>query len=178
MKKTIVLFALFTLVINYVGFEILHQLAPHDETVTIPLQVEPEAHETSLPYEQEDLHCMAINIYHEARNQSIEGMKAVGFITMNRVNHANYPGSVCEVVYQPYQFSWTLNETHEVNYNNPIERKAWERSVNIAKGILDEDYQNHMHGVTHYHSNKVAPAWKAHYKRSHVIGDHVFYTDT
>ena len=34
---------------------------------------------------QEQLQCMALNIYHEARSDSTLGQEAVGMVTMNRV---------------------------------------------------------------------------------------------
>ena len=44
--------------------------------------------------------CLARNIYHEARNQGIEGMYAVAYVTINRMKIDAYPNSICKVVYQ------------------------------------------------------------------------------
>ncbi len=49
--------------------------------------------------------CMLKNIYHEARGEGVEGMKAVALVTLNRAKQQNK--TVCEVVYQRKQFSWT-----------------------------------------------------------------------
>ena len=46
------------------------------------------------------LMCMAINIYHEARNESVIGQIAVGQVVMNRVADERFPNTVCEVVTQ------------------------------------------------------------------------------
>ena len=43
--------------------------------------------------------CMALNIYHEANNQSMLGQIAVGQVVMNRVRQP-FPDTVCEVVKQ------------------------------------------------------------------------------
>lgn len=47
-----------------------------------------------------DLYCMAQNIFFEAGTESYMGKVAVALVTMNRVNDARYPNSICEVVYQ------------------------------------------------------------------------------
>ena len=52
-------------------------------------------------------HCLAIAMYYEARNQPIDGQLAVAQVIMNRVESPRYPDTVCEVVWQPKQFSFT-----------------------------------------------------------------------
>ena len=46
------------------------------------------------------LMCMALNIYHEARNESTMGQLAVGQVVMNRVYDDRFPDNVCDVVKQ------------------------------------------------------------------------------
>ena len=54
-----------------------------------------------------EMHCLATNIYHEARGESNEGKFAVGNVTMNRVDSNRFPDSICEVVYQAeYRVNW------------------------------------------------------------------------
>ena len=42
-------------------------------------------HEPVKFIDQEEVACLAINIYHEARGESSEGKIAVAFVTLNRV---------------------------------------------------------------------------------------------
>ena len=42
----------------------------------------------------EALFCLALNAYHEARNQDIRGMVAVSQVVMNRVESDLYPDNV------------------------------------------------------------------------------------
>ena len=42
----------------------------------------------------EALMCMALNIYHEARNQSIVGQVAVAEVVMNRVEDSRFPDTI------------------------------------------------------------------------------------
>jgi spore germination cell wall hydrolase CwlJ-like protein len=44
--------------------------------------------------------CMALNIYHEAKFQSMLGQIAVGQVVMNRVEDSRFPDNVCDVVTQ------------------------------------------------------------------------------
>ena len=37
----------------------------------------------------DSIECMALNIYHESRNQTLAGRLAVGYVTLNRVENNN-----------------------------------------------------------------------------------------
>ena len=50
--------------------------------------------------EAEQTACMATNIYHEARNESVAGQRAVAFVVLNRVASPNHPETICDVVYE------------------------------------------------------------------------------
>jgi hypothetical protein len=56
---------------------------------------------------EDDLFCMVHNVYHESRGESVLGQAAVAYVTLNRVRSPAYPDSVCDVVWQKGQFSWT-----------------------------------------------------------------------
>ena len=60
--------------------------------------------------------CLALNVYHEAKNQDIDGMYAVADVVMNRVEDHRYPNTVCGVVKQgPTRESWKTRETPDPN---------------------------------------------------------------
>ena len=60
-----------------------------------------------IEYKSEDLHCLAMNIYHEARSENLAGKYAVADVVMNRVRDDRYPSTVCSVVYQAeHKPSW------------------------------------------------------------------------
>lgn len=48
---------------------------------------------------------LAALIQCEAGNECYEGQVAVGAVVMNRVRSGSYPGSIYDVIYDPYQFS-------------------------------------------------------------------------
>ena len=54
----------------------------------------------------EALVCLALNVYHEARDQPFIGQVAVAKVVMNRVHDDRYHDDVCEVVMQGPTYSW------------------------------------------------------------------------
>lgn len=73
---------------------------------------------------QKEIHCLAENVYHEARNQSKRGQLAVLHVTQNRANKQNK--HLCDIVWAPKQFSWTINPPAVT------EQKSWEASYKLA----------------------------------------------
>lgn len=124
------------------------------------------------------VNALACNIYAEARGENISGQMAVGFVTLNRLKHDKYPESIRGVVYQSSQFSWTLTRsTHKVR-----DPDSWKVAQDVAKFLYkirnNEVLYNKLdptHGATHYHAKRVKPYWIKFFKRTAVIGDHIFY---
>lgn len=125
--------------------------------------------------DRNEVDCLAKNIYHEARQESFMGWKAVAAVTMNRLLSGNYADSVCGVVYQKtgatYQFSW-------VGLRNKLkisERDVYDEILNLATYTYlsyDAD-KDPTKGSTFYHASRVNPRWKL--ERVKKIGRHVFY---
>lgn len=111
-----------------------------------------------------ELHCLAQNIYHEARGEPRRGQLAVALVTLNRVKHKNYPDSVCKVVFQPNQFSWT---------KEPGKRKAkipYKFYLLANEALTHKDF---TFNAIYFHNTTIKPNWKA--RRIAKIGNHVFY---
>lgn len=131
--------------------------------------------------------CLALNIYHEARGESIVGQHAVAQVTLNRADRD--PSKVCQVVAAKKQFSWT-NESFGLVKNNdgkrivltekgePKDDIAWDRAKKIARATLSRADQPDCfaRGATFYHTLKVRPIWRHSLKQVAVIGRHKFYT--
>ena len=126
-----------------------------------PPTVDPEQHE-----------CLALNIYHEARGERVEGQIAVAQVTLNRVNHDKWGSTICEVVYQPKQFSWT----HMIEDQTPQEGRAWRKAKVIARDVMIGNVDDPTMGAVYYHANYVNPDWAEYMDLSKVIGNHLFYT--
>ena len=122
---------------------------------------------------KETTDCMTANIYHEARGESKKGQYAVAHVTMNRVKHEKFPDTVCEVVFQPKQFSWT----HTIKDPRPREYQAWRQAQKIALDVMYGNVPDNTFGAIYYHADYVDPWWaKADGMfMTRTIGSHIFY---
>jgi len=134
----------------------------------------------------EALMCMALNIYHEARNQSIVGQVAVAEVVMNRVEDSRFPDTICEVVKQAVtykntdkpvlhkcQFSWYCDgQKDEPDFDSFAWREAKYHAHVVMSGRLVIDVTQ---GATHYHATYVRPDWARTKKRTTRIDKHIFY---
>ena len=119
-----------------------------------------------------EVHCLALNVYHEARGESLEGMLAVAAVTLNRVRDKRFPNRVCAVVWQPRQFSWT----HDGRSDLPHDRKSWQRALRIAKATLAMGYFGTVGDAVYFHAEYGrAPYWSRSFEKIRKIGRHIFY---
>jgi spore germination cell wall hydrolase CwlJ-like protein len=156
-------------------------MANYDYGRSIDVHPEPIVSPTSLylaRLDTEEVNCLALNVYFEARNQSINGQRAVAWVTMNRVESERYPDSICEVVWQDRQFSWTHDGKSDTPGGNVIEDAAWEIAQQIAVQVLVNNFESRrdpVRGATHYHADYVDPYWAEHYAEITTVDNHVFY---
>jgi hypothetical protein len=126
----------------------------------------------------QSLDCLAMNIYHEARGEPLDGQVAVAQVVMNRVGDAEFPGQVCEVVRQGgewprdrCQFSWWCDGRGD----RPDDLAAWTGSKDLARRILAGSVDDPTGGALWYHADSVSPNWDMDISRQAKIGRHVFY---
>ncbi|MHA1151101.1 MAG: cell wall hydrolase [Alphaproteobacteria bacterium] len=126
----------------------------------------------------QSLDCLALNIYHEARGESLDGQVAVAQVVMNRVDDAEFPDRVCEVVREGgerprdrCQFSWWCDG----RVDKPDDLVAWTGSKDLARRILAGSVDDPTSGALWYHADHVSPAWDMDIIRQAKIGRHVFY---
>lgn len=124
---------------------------------------------------QNQLNCLAKNLYFEAAMEPFEGKLAVAQVTMNRTRHPNFPGNVCDVVYQKingiYQFSWVGEGVKRIT-----NIRAWEESLLIARKALTEHKVHdtiYKSKAIYFHNTTVNPGWNLKYVAQ--IGNHLFY---
>jgi len=132
--------------------------------------------------------CLAMNIYHESRNQPLAGQLAVGFSTLNRVAAPNYPNDICGVVLQARykkhsafpilnrcQYSWFCDGKSD----EPTDDKAMLEATMLAKHIIQGSAGiDFTDGATHYHATWIdPPTWASPEYMTEIvtIGDHTFY---
>ena len=132
------------------------------------------------------LMCLALNTYHEAKNQSMIGQVATAQVVMNRVADSRYPNTVCEVVKQgpkykgsdvpvrhKCQFSWFCDgKSDEPKRDSKEWRMAQEYARIVLSGRIVLDVTE---GATHYHATYVKPSWAKTKTRTTRIESHIFY---
>ena len=127
-----------------------------------------------VPYNSNDLFCMAKNIYHEAAHEPIIGRYAVAQVTLNRKTDPKYPKRICEVILDPFQFSWANDKKiHWVQPKGP----AWEESKRIAHDVIINGYRvQGLEKGLFYHADYVSPKWRDNNAKITQIGRHIFYS--
>ncbi len=121
--------------------------------------------------------CLAEALYFEARGESVKGQFAVAEVIMNRVDHADFPDSVCDVIHQGTgrkygcQFTYTCDGHAEII----SEPRAFERVGKVAQVMVRGADRPLTQGATHYHTRAVNPRWSRTYPRVATIGFHHFY---
>ena len=134
--------------------------------------------------------CLALNTYHEAKNQSMIGQIATAQVVMNRVMDDRYPNTVCEVVKQgptrpswkdpnkripvkhKCQFSWYCDGKSDVPKNKKACKKAQEYAYLVLCYIILIDVTD---CASHYQATYVKPAWAKTKTRTARIETHIFY---
>jgi len=129
--------------------------------------------------------CLAMNLYHETRGETLAGNIAVGYVTMNRVADPRYPDTICGVVHQAKYHGWDLvnpirNRCQFSWYcdglsDNPQDGKAMLESVILAQHVIAGTVTDISQGATHYHANYVSPYWANDMTVVLEIGQHIFY---
>ena len=124
-----------------------------------------------------EIDCLARNMYFEARGEPNLGLIAVAHVTMNRVKSEFFPNTICGVVFEPHQFSWTNDKFS----NTPPNNETWEKIYKLA-----ETFIMHYHNLKNYdmtegalffHASYVSPIWSQTYTKVVQIGKHLFYNN-
>lgn len=113
--------------------------------------------------------CLAQNLYFEARHESLIAMEAVAATVFNRMTLPNYPSTVCGVVYQYRQYSWTLVYSR---WTTTPPKKF----VELSRQFLNNRHEiQSAHPVTHFHRYDISPKWAPTLTPVTQIGAHIFY---
>lgn len=114
--------------------------------------------------------CLALNLYYEGRDQTVDQQAWIAYVTLNRVADPRWPDTVCEVVKQPAQFSWYWDGESDF----PLEAEAYEIAQTLSRVILSSDYRGT--DALYYHNLTVAPSWSTRVNPIGCYGSHVFYS--
>lgn len=134
-------------------------------TATLEAKSNPEQSEMQTLSKQQ-LECLSKAAYFESKGESDKGMLAVIFTTLNRVKDNRFPKTVCGVVYQKSQYSWT-------KHNPKIkEKEQYERAKRLAQEVVDGKHTDVSKGALYFNSLHKQPKGTVCTVR---IGGHSFY---
>ena len=134
-----------------------------------------------------DLDCLAQNIYFEAKSESQAGQIAVGQVVLNRVDSPKYPNTICEVIRQGPTYNWTEDfpVRHKCQFSWYCDGKsdkirnqdAWYQAKSIASALISmrDMVPNIVEDATHYHAHYVNPHWASKLEKVTRIDSHIFY---
>lgn len=119
----------------------------------------------------EQLSCLVQNAYHEAFGEGVTGVLLVTQVVLNRAKIKKV--SYCSVVFEEYQFSWTLTAPKK------IKRKDW---VFLERVITEfyiglRDVPKEFKTATHFHANYVNPYWADQLEFLGSWKNHLFYRE-
>jgi hypothetical protein len=147
---------------------------PHDPALPEPWPV-PVIETVIAP---EELQCLALNLYHEARGEPEPGRIAVGQVVLNRAADGGFPGTLCAVVQQGgakplnrCQFSWWCDGRSD----RPSDEEAWTDSRRLAAELVRGWHGDPTGGALWYHADYVSPYWRRAFVEGPQIGRHIFY---
>ncbi len=157
----------------------------HPELARIPMWVEVDPgkldifRKPTLADPGDEVECLALNIYFEARSEPEAGRLAVGHVVMNRVSSKRFPSPVCDVVRQGgelrryrCQFSWWCDGRSDT----PRNKREWQKSSEIALAVYWGRTEDPTAGALWYHADYVKPSWRKAFERGPKIGRHIFYS--
>lgn len=180
------------LLLGSVSVNAMTQAQLDKTTEDIERYTKPRFRNTFMAFTTTEIQCLALNIYHEARNESLAGKVAVILVTMNRVADKRFPNTICGVVrqgkhflskrdnkYYPHrdrcQFSWYCDGRTD----KPTNKKAWIYSIALTRYFLARSMMiiDFTEGATHYHADYVDPKWarQKNYIKTVQIDTHKFY---
>jgi len=129
---------------------------------------------------EEELNCLALNIYHEARNEPDEGQFAVAHVVLNRISDPRFPETACKVIRQGgervrhrCQFSWWCDGRSD----RPRNLRKWRNIKAMAEAVYWGRSVDPTGGALWYHADYVSPYWGRVFNRTRQIGRHIFYHD-
>jgi spore germination cell wall hydrolase CwlJ-like protein len=113
--------------------------------------------------DREEVTCLALAIYFEARGESQKGQQAVGNVIINRTKNSRYPNTMCGVVFQKGQFTFIKKGRAAL----PKTPRMWDSAIAMAHTVIGggSDVSN---GALSFCQRRLR-------RSGFTIGNHVFY---
>lgn len=153
-----------------IALAVLLAIAPFRLEQASTLQLQAKPYNATGNFRTRELLCLAKNIYHESRGEPLHGKIAVAQVTMNRLRHpSKFQATICGVVYENKQFSWTDSIV------TIRDEAAWQEAKQIAQAVMSGKVIIPGFNALYFHTKQVFPRWRLDKKVVSVIGNHIFY---
>ena len=135
--------------------------------------------------------CLALNMYHEARDQGTAGVLAVSAVVFNRIKDSRFPNTVCEVIEEgPTRASWKnpkirfpIKNKCQISWycdgksDKPYDKEKYEYLLKLSIVFLSKKipFLDITDGAVFYHADYVRPKWAKTKTKTIEIEDHIFY---
>lgn len=144
-------------------------------------------------FKNNEITCLAKNMYFEARSEGIAGVVATTQVVYNRVNSEEYPNTICEVIEQAKISQWWLKEKGIVKpiknkcqfswfcdgySDEPKDDKTYSELFELAEQFINGEHEGMIDitgGALWYHADYVHPRWANHLEVTTKVGRHIFY---
>lgn len=111
---------------------------------------------------QEDVVCLALNMYHENRGSSLEDRIASTYVVYNR-QYDKPSKSLCDVIFEKWQFCWTNNTKipvpKELQVWNKIQQDAYKMYLNPKFKNLAKEFRLKHYVASYMIPMKNKPKW-------------------
>ena len=144
-------------------------------------------------FKNNEITCLAKNMYFEARSEGIAGVVATTQVVYNRVNSKEYPNTICEVIEQAKISQWWLKEKGIIKpiknkcqfswfcdgySDEPKDDKTYSELFELAEQFINGEHEGMIDitgGALWYHADYVHPRWANHLEVTTKVGRHIFY---
>jgi N-acetylmuramoyl-L-alanine amidase len=124
------------------------------------------------PLDHREVHCLAEVAFYEARGEGQRGQHMVMDVVLNRVAHPSYPKTICGVVQQRGQFTYTRSARVMSERGG---RLAWHRAVHLAAFRMSGTLPAATNDATHFYNPSLArPEWVRRGQFVAKVGGHIF----
>lgn len=114
--------------------------------------------------------CMLCNCMRESAHEPLEGKVMVGLSVKTRLEVPARPKTICGVIYEYKQYSWTIHRSDR----RSLPRKT-SQSFKECIVATNQTMNAPGNGIDHYHADYVSPYWAKNCTRAQKIGRHIFY---
>lgn len=131
---------------------------------------------------QKELRCIRSALWHEARSEPEEGIRAVMSVIYNRKKAKGYPNTFCGVILQPMQFS-AFNQdkglaTRGLKPIRELDKKAHALVAYIANEAVLGRFKPILEpSVLFYTKTSVRNRWTRKMKVVKIVASHQFYKE-